>query len=271
MEVFSLDKKKRFQPDWKERLRCVVKGESRNSHHAWIFPLVVLGPVLVWWHPWTNFQMCQHPFEKDHQYQEQTKLRILLIKILSHFRIYECYWPVNTADRRHKRSSDLETTNVEVTLANLNGRKLREFLEGIAKFRSSDDYLAPYQIWGPTLEGSESPCIPSFGKYVFFFDRRKKRVRFLLFEIIWSFFPQKTDRHLLVGREMKNRKNGHPSFPRLAKVQQSLRYQLKYPDRFELLLLVWAYIQLAPQYAKESESAFWIFLSETNEPKEYET
>ena len=67
--------------------------------------------------------------------------------------------------------------NIEVTLANLNGRKLREFLEGIAKFRSSDDYLAPYQIWGPTLEGSESPCIPSFGKYVVFLPEEWEKGR----------------------------------------------------------------------------------------------
>ena len=173
-KYFPWIKKKRFQPDWKERFRCVLTSESGNSHHAWIFPLVVLGPVLVWWHPWAKFQMCQHPFKEDHQYQEQTKLRILLSKILSHFCIYECYWPVNTADRRHKRSSDLETTNVEVTLANLNGRTLRGFVMrwGIAKFTSSNGYLAPFPIWGHTLEGSESPCIPSFGKYVVFFSRR---------------------------------------------------------------------------------------------------
>ena len=176
-KYFPWIKKKRFQPDWKERFRCVLTSESGNFHHAWISPLVVLGPVLVWWHPWTNFQICQHPFKENRQYQEQTKLRILLSKILSHFCIYECYWPVNTADLRHKRSSDLETMNVLNYISKSKWSKtagfvMRWFYEGIAKLTSSNGYLAPFPIWGHTLEGSESPCIPSFGKYVVIFSRR---------------------------------------------------------------------------------------------------
>ena len=71
------------------------------------------------------------------------------------------------------------------------------------------------------------------------------------------FFPQKTDRHLLVGREMKNRKNGHPSFPRLAKVQQSLRYQLK------ILWSVWIdwQMQLNTKYIRKDSR----IISENNQ------